>query len=234
MNAILRSRRRTPFRLALPALALAVGLGFAPRTSEASDHSDGVKTAVDLAADLTDLFTFTSPENPNKLVLIMNVNGFAGRDSRFSDVVDYKFRIRPIADAKTLAPSTDPAKEQSIVCSFTGGLPLLDAKQRATCNFQLSGARQTISFDTRKPGAKAGGSGEENGLRVFAGVRSDPWYADLNKIVAFDKGTRPERANPKNGLQGRNVLSIVVEVDKSRLPGPLLAVTAQTVRKAGL
>jgi hypothetical protein len=34
-----------------------------------------------------------------------------------------------------------------------------------------------------------------------------------------------------NGLYGQNILSIVVEVDKNRLPGPVLAVTAQTVRK---
>ena len=32
-----------------------------------------------------------------------------------------------------------------------------------------------------------------------------------------------------NGLQGQNVLSIVVEIDKARLGGPMLAVTAQTV-----
>ena len=33
-----------------------------------------------------------------------------------------------------------------------------------------------------------------------------------------------------NGLHGQNVLSIVVELNEQRLSGPLLAVTAQTVR----
>src|SRR5688572_20774164 len=97
-------------KLTMMILSGAAAFTLAPASSHASDHSDGVKTALDLAADITDLFTFTSPKDPNKLVMIMNVNGFAGPSSRFSDAVDYKFRIRPIADAKTLVPSTDPAK----------------------------------------------------------------------------------------------------------------------------
>ena len=214
---------------ALPLLAVLVG---APTSSEASDHADGLKTTLDLAADLTDLFTFTSPQNPDKLVMIMNVHGLAFSQSRFSNAVDYKFRIRPITDAKTLVPSADPAKEQSIVCSFTGGFPLIDARQRATCRFNLGGAPQSVSFDTRAPGYQAGGSSpDQGGARVFAGVRSDPWFLDLGKTVAFDKGTRVDRAGGTNGLHGQNILSIVVEVDKSRLAGPLLAITAQTVRK---
>ena len=94
---------------ALPLLAVLLG---APTPSQASDHADGLKTTLDLAADLTDLFTFTSPKNPDKLVMIMNVHGLANSTSRFSNAVDYKFRIRPIDDAKTLVPSADPAKER--------------------------------------------------------------------------------------------------------------------------
>lgn len=216
-------------RFALPLLAVLIG---APTPSEASDHADGVKTTLDLAADLTDLFTFTSPKNPDKLVMIMNVHGLANRTSRFSNAVEYKFRIRPIDDAKNLTPSADPAKEQSVVCSFTGGIAFIDGKQHATCVFNLGGAPQTISFETRSPNYAAGGSSPENGVaRIFAGVRSDPWFLDLGKTVAFDKGTRVDRAGGSNGLHGMNVLSIVVEIDKSKLNGPLLAVTAQTVRK---
>jgi len=216
---------------ALPLFAVLIG---APTPSQASDHADGVKTTLDLAADLTDLFTFTSPKDPNKLVMIMNVHGLANRTSRFSNAVDYKFRIRPIDDAKTLTPSADPSKEQSIVCSFAGGIAFIDAKQHATCAFNLGGQHgvETVSFDTRAPNYTAGGASPDGGVaRVFAGVRSDPWFLDLGKTVAFDKGTRPDRAGASNGLHGMNVLSIVVEIDKSKLNGSLLAITAQTVRK---
>ena len=212
--------------LALSLVAAAVAL---PTPSHASDHIDGLKTALDNAADLTDVFTFTSPRDPSKLVLIMDVHGIAFSGSKFSNAVDYKFRIRPIDNAQTLAPSADPRKEQTVVCSFTGWL--LIPNQRATCKFNFGNATETISFDTRSPNFKAGGSGEQNGIKVFAGVRSDPWFLDLAKTLKFN-ASQPVPAGPGvNGLHGQNVLSIVVEVDKQRLAGPLLAVTAQTVRR---
>jgi hypothetical protein len=213
---------------ALPLLAVLVG---APTSSQASDHIDGLKTAIDNAADLTDVFTFTSPTNPDKLVLIMNVHGIAFSRSRFSNAVDYKFRIRPIDDARTLTPSPDPAREQSIVCSFSGGFLLVDARQRATCKFNFGSSSDSVSFETRTGDFKAGGSGEQNGIRVFAGVRSDPWFLDLARTLKFNNSIPVARTPGINGLQGQNVLSIVVEVDKRRLAGPLLAITAQTVRK---
>jgi hypothetical protein len=198
--------------------------------TQASDHADGLKTAIDNAADLSDLYTFTSPENPDKVIFVMNVHPFASSRSRFSNAVDYVFRIRPIADATVLQPS-DASKEQTISCSFSGGVFLVDAKQHATCVFHLGGAPDTVEFDTRTSDFTAGGSGAKNGLRVFAGARSDTWFVDLSKIIKFNNGVTIAKAAGKNGLQGQNVLSIVVEVDKSRLAGPLLAVAAQTVRK---
>ena len=213
---------------AIPFLAVLVG---APAESQASDHVDGVKTGVDIAADLTDLFTFTSPQNPDKLVLIMNVHGLAFSRSRFSNAVDYTFRIRPIDDAKTLTPTADPRREQSIVCSFTGGLLIIDAKQHASCKLNLGTSTETVNFDTRTPDFTAGGSGEQNGTRIFAGVRSDPWFLDLGKTVKFVKGEQVPNSAGSNGLHGQNILSIVVELDKKKLGGPLLAITAQTVRK---
>jgi len=222
-------------QLGLPIVAAIVA--FAEVPSRASDHSDGVKTALDLAADLTDLFTFTSPKDPNKVVMILNVNGFAGKKSLFSDVVDYKFRIRQIPDAKTLVPNPDPAKEQTIVCSFTGGISFIEAKQHATCRLNVGGATQTVEFDTRGDSYKAGNSTTQGGVRIFAGVRSDPWFADISKIGAFDKGQAIDRTSPKNALEGKNVLSIAIEIDKARLTGgagPLLAINAQTVRRSGL
>jgi hypothetical protein len=215
----------------LAQVALCAAVAAIPSGAQASDHADGLKTALDKAADITDLFVFTSPTDAGKLVLIMNVHPVAFSAAQFSDAVDYKFRIRPIENSKTLAPSSDASKEQSIVCSFGGGLPLVEPKQKATCAFNLLGGTETISFDTRGPDHKAGGAGQSSTTRVFAGVRSDPWFADIVKVVKYEKGTLPPNGPGLNGLYGWNVLSIVVEVDKSRLPGPLLAVTAQTVRK---
>lgn len=220
------------FRLGFPIVAALAC--FAELPSRASDHSDGLKTATDLAADITDLFTFPSPKDPNKVVMILNVNGFAGKRSLFSNAVDYKIRIRQIHDAKTLVPDGSAANEQSIVCSFEGGITLIDANQHATCKLNLASGSQTLTFDTRSDKFAAGGTVTQGDIRIFAGVRSDPWFADIGKIGSFDKGQRIDRSNPSNALKDKNVLSIVVELDKSRLGGPLLAINAQTVRRSGL
>jgi hypothetical protein len=213
------------------ALWAAAGLASTSSPSLASDHIDGLKTAADNAADLTDLFVFTSPTDSQKLVLIMNVHGVAFSRSRFSNAVDYRFRIRPIADAKTLTPSTDASKERSIVCNFSGGALLIAASQHATCTLNLLDGSEVITFDTRGDDFKAGGAGQRGSTRVFAGVRSDPWFLDLAKTLKFNGGQPVAKGAGVNGLFGQNVLSIVVEVDKNRLPGPLLGVTAQTVRR---
>ena len=211
---------------------LACGALAAASPAQASDHIDGVKTAIDNAADITDVFAFVSPADDSKLVLVMNVHGLAAGVSRFSNAVDYKIRVRPIADAKALVPSPDPSKESSVVCTFSGGLPLVDATQHATCTLRLVDGTETVTFDTRGGTYRAGGEGwSSRGTRVFAGVRSDPWFLDLVKTVAVNRGKRIAPTGGVDGLWEQNVLSIVVEVDKSRLPGSLLAVTAQTVRK---
>lgn len=197
-------------------------------TSRASDHVDGIKTGLDNAADLTDIFTFTSPSDPNKLVLVMNTHPLAVGVSRFSNAIEYKFRIRAIADARTLTPG---ASEQTIVCTFSGGIALVDPKQRATCKLDLARGSETLTFDTRTSQYGAGGSGDQNGIRIFAGVRSDPWFLDLGKTLKYNKGEAVPNGPGNNGLWGWNVLSIVVEVPKDRFGSSLLAVTAQTVRK---
>src|SRR5262249_16352576 len=147
--------------------------------------------------------------------------------SRFSNAVDYKLRIRPIDDPQTLAPSSDPSREESVLCSFAGG-SIFDFNQTATCKLKLADRSETVSFETRTKAYRAGGAGEKNGIRIFGGVRSDPWFLDLARTLKFNAGLPVAQTAGINGLYGQNVLSIVVEVPKKRLAGPLLAVTAQT------
>src|SRR6185437_1291339 len=116
-------KRGLPFAAAFCAVILA-----GPTIGRASDHIDGPQTAVDIAADLTDLYSFTSPQDPNKLVLVMNVHGLAGSGTMFSDAVQYSFRIRPIDDAKTLHPGSS---ESNVTCTFAGG-SIFDSNQTAT------------------------------------------------------------------------------------------------------
>jgi len=212
------------------AVALIAGVLGVVAPGHASDHIDGLKTALDNAADLTDLYVFTSPRDPDRLVLVMSSHGVAFSGSRFSNAVDYKFRIRPIEDETTLAPSADASREQSIVCRFSGGAAW-DPNQKADCSFDLATGTETVSFDTRSGAYRAGGDGQSGSTRVFAGVRSDSWFLDLGRTLKFNAGLPVSTSPGINGLWGQNVLSIVVELDKQKLGGPLLAVTTQTVRR---
>src|ERR1700741_4746944 len=59
-----------------------------------SDHVDGPRSIGDPAADISDLFAFTSPANPARTVLAMCVFPSAGEDAMFSNVIDHAIAVR--------------------------------------------------------------------------------------------------------------------------------------------
>src|SRR5271167_2694238 len=59
-----------------------------------SDHVDGPRSIGEPAADVTDLFAFTSPENPARTVLAMCVFPSAGENAIFSNVIDHAIVVR--------------------------------------------------------------------------------------------------------------------------------------------
>src|ERR1043166_4722376 len=61
-----------------------------------SDHVDGPRSIGEPAADLTDLFAFTSPENPTRTVLAACVFPSAGEDAIFSNVIDHFIVVRRV------------------------------------------------------------------------------------------------------------------------------------------
>ncbi len=73
-----------------------------------------------------------------------------------------------------------------------------------------------------------------DGMRVYAGLRSDPFFIDLPAYLETIKTGRLAFKNPgDNSLTGLNALSLIVEVDAKRLPRnggpPLFGVVAETV-----
>ena len=60
--------------------------------------------------------------------------------------------------------------------------------------------------------------GSNNGIRVFAGPRDDPFFFDLTSFNAVLGGTQSAFNNPgTDTFAGTNVLSLVVEVPKNLL-----------------
>ena len=59
-----------------------------------SDHVDGPRQIGDPSADITDLFAFTSPENPARTVLAVNVFPTCGVDAIFSNAINHSIVVR--------------------------------------------------------------------------------------------------------------------------------------------
>ena len=83
-----------------------------------SDHVDGPRSIGDPPADVTDLFAFTSPENPARTVLAMCVFPSAGEDAVFSNAIDYSIAVRRVVVAGVGAAAKFQPGDAEIRFSF--------------------------------------------------------------------------------------------------------------------
>ncbi len=176
-----------------------------------SDHISGPRALAEPIADITDVYAFPSPERPGHLVLVMNTLPFAQPSDVFSDGLVYRFRLRPL----TPGAADDPAPFAVGRGGVRVRLRLLrsrraDGRQRAeqegTCT---TPAGDTVSFRVND---EHGGSA--HGVRVFAGPRWDPFIMDAPAALKTIATGKLAFTDPGSiYLDGKNVLSLVVEVD---------------------
>ncbi len=196
-----------------------------------SDHISGPRALADPIADITDVYAFPSPEQADHLVLVMNTLPFAQPDDLFSDGLVYRFRLRPLAPSSTnggTAPFVVDGDEVVIDCVFSEPEPGEASRplgQEGTCTVSTGGSA------TCRVGDPEGGSGP--GVRVFAGVRWDPFIMDAP--AALKTIATGELAFTDPGaiyLDGKDVLSVVVEIDTTLLgAAPLMGVVAETLTR---
>src|SRR6266850_8107182 len=147
-----------------------------------SDHVDGPRSIGEPAADITDLFAFTSPENPARIVLAMCVFPSAGEHAVFSNVVDHSIVVRRAAVAGVGNTAKFETPDEEIRFSFRFETLQRDAAgkvtQRGVCTLPDGRKLQLAVNDER------GASTSEGDFRVFAGLRSDPFYLawDVGKL----------------------------------------------------
>src|SRR5918994_429324 len=199
-----------------------------------SDHISGPRALAEPIADITDVYAFPSPERSGRLVLVLNTLPFAPPSGLFSDGLVYRFRLRPLtAGARgDPAPFAVGAQEFTFDCVFSdpaGGDGARGSGQGGVCTTP-SGA--TVAFSVND---ERGGSG--HGVRVFGGPRWDPFIMDAP--AALKTIATGELAFTEPGsifLDGKNVLSLVVEVDCARLLGgaELVGVVAETLTRGTL
>src|SRR5215468_5062920 len=188
-----------------------------------SDHVDGPRQIGDPPADITDLFAFTSPNDPARTVLALCVFPSAGESAVFSNVIDYAIAIRRVTvggvgNAAKFQPADDEIRFSVCFDVLKRDDTTGNVIQCGVCTLP-DGRKLSLTVNDEK-----GASTPEGDVRVFAGLRSDPFYlawiaATLEKVP--------------NLLQHDNVLCIVVEFDTRRVldpaKGSLFGAIAETV-----
>jgi len=225
--------RKLPLVAALVALPLST-------PAIAADHLDTPTVTADPAADIGDLYAWTSPDG-RRLNLVMDVVG-----RRFSDQVQYVFHV------DSGAAYGDTTSATTVGCRF-------DAAGLAQC---WAGRQDRAQGDA---GAGDGIEGRDHRFRVFAGLRDDPYFnnvrgtraaldaagaaitrgaapADATGFHRFDKDTlaairekwrHTRDGPPANFLAGWKTGALVVSVDLDVVTagGPMLAVWGTTEKR---
>ena len=163
-----------------------------------SDHFSGPAVMGDPSVDITDFYAFVSPERPGNLVLIMDVFPLATSQSFFSDVVTHRFRLRPLM--RSNGSITHGPLEYTIDVRFS------DVSEGAVQKGSV------VTSDGREASFVLGEALEEQGMRIFAGLVSDPFFMDVEAALRTDLSGKFSFDTAVNTVHFRDVLSIVVEV----------------------
>ena len=195
-------------------LAVALGLvlmsaSLVTYRADAADHRDSPSVEGDAAADITDVYAFRSSENPDNLVVALDVNPLTAPASnattRFADGVDYRIHVDNTGDL---------VADATVVVRFTGN------------QFSVSGLGATPITGTVTPAGTAPMVTNAGGIKVFAGLRDDPFFFDLTAFKAFTSapytpaaGLRAAGQTPSDTFAGTNVSAIVLELPITALTG---------------
>jgi hypothetical protein len=203
-----------------------------------SDHISGPRALADPIADITDVYAFPSPQTPGHLVLVLNTLPMARPTALFSAGLLYRFRLRPLAPPVGGGSGWQfvPGQEELVLdCVF-------DAPERVS----EQGGGQTGQEQHGRCATPAGGhvsfrvndeqGGVGRGIRVFAGVRWDPFIMDARAALATIATRKLAFTDPGSiFLDGKNVLSVVVEIDTGFLADwVLVGVVAETLTRGEL
>lgn len=213
--------------MSLKTRAVALGiaaLSLSAPVAQAADHADGSAVTADPSTDIGDMYAWMDSGAAN-LNMVMTVYPSADKaTAKFSTTSLYVFHV----SSKGSVSDTGVYPEFTVVCSF-------DAAQVAQC---WAGDSEYVTGNANSGTGLVSKSGK---FRVFAGPRNDPFFFNLNAFnnmvttvkpllngtkdaagcltgitVAQQTAIRTALGTPVNDYYvGRNVLAIVVQLDKS-------------------
>jgi hypothetical protein len=195
-----------------------------------SDHREAPTVDGLPEGDITDLYSFTDPNDSTRVVFIMNVNPFAqaaeGGSYAFSPEMLYQFKIDNTGDAR---------EDQVIQIVFDQPGQGQTASIYGPAVPTTTGARNTLVTSAPTATGKFGTVfGSSSAVQAYVGLRDDPFVFDFAQFTRILNGSqdlfravgpfrgRPVRSDGTSGVDtfaGFNVTSIAVSVPKSMLRG---------------
>jgi hypothetical protein len=226
------------FLAASVAVALAVLLTQrgGPGSAKAADHLDApglTPPGGSVQTDITDIFAFRSPTNPQNTVLALNVNGVAspsevapGPNRTFADKIPLVGHDERVTYNLNIDNNGDAVTDARIAVRF--GKPHADGSQKLQVKIIGAGGDEEgdglLNLEGwSTPFGAAPVINQKDGITAFAGRRDDPFFFDLpgflnilgpgSLIGCGSADSHPER----DFFARRNVSSIVIELPSSRL-----------------
>jgi Domain of unknown function (DUF4331) len=186
----------------------------------------------DRRLDLTDVFAFTSPADPGRTVLIIDSNPTSApppieataTGPEFYPGAIYRINIDTDGDAQadaafTLTFSDYRDGRQTGTVWYASGP---DARQPEPAG-EILAESIPVSFDGNARPVMTDGPSQ---IQLFAGLRSDPFFADVEGALHGFEWTGHD------DFAGNNVDSIVLEVPSDMLgPGPMIGIWASISRR---
>jgi hypothetical protein len=230
-----RSSIRSGALLAAAGLTLVLGGG--PLLAAAADHLDapnlGGLSQGDAFSphsehgdrDINDVYVFQGSD-PSRTVLAMTTNPAVNVPS-VDPMATFGTNVRYILNVDRTG---DAIQDMAYVIRFgpaSGGGQAYTVTRYSGANARSLNAGAVVGW-----GSTAGtgiGTGKD-GLKVFAGVRSDPFFFDLTGFVGtvFGLGTDSLGDNPSDFFAGLNTNAIVLEVPDDALGATHVGVWGQT------
>jgi Domain of unknown function (DUF4331) len=223
------ARRRRALGVAIVAVATVASVGLS-RAGHASDHQDTPEVELSPRMDINDVYAFPGA-TPDRIVLVLDTSspitpGQAATAS-FDPNLLYQFKVDNTGDA---------VEDRVIQVTFTG----TGAAQQVTVRGpaapkEIGTANTLLTTGPVVTGPFNATFGSATGLQVFAGLRDDPFFIDLEQFFRIIPDRKPATGSLSqlpdapsassfrtagqavDFLRGLNTLAVVLELPVSQL-----------------
>jgi Domain of unknown function (DUF4331) len=242
---------KTAFACGVAFMALGLTTAVSPSKLQASDHDDGDIDVRSRALSLTDLYVFREKDqNPtaadDDLIFVMNTNprSLARQQYFFSTEARYEFKITRTGNINSV-----PTGTPDMTMRVTFGPSQANRQQQMTITLLEKGKQPVVISRTRDnrhivttPLASAATPAinqvaiKGQNVSVFAGLREDPFYFDVEQFFRvrsglLGRGPSVGFRSPDDALdfaKGYNVNTVVMRVPRKLLQSGTQATTFDT------